>query len=321
MCVKERTLAMLEARRGNYCSGQEIATKLGVSRNAVWKAIESLRREGYRIQAKKNGGYRLSCDNDILSNQSIERRLQTDFYEIACHKSVTSTNDVLKQAAALGAREGLVAIAEEQTAGKGRRGRAFFSPAGTGIYLSVLLRPQCAAAQSLWITTCAAVAVCEVLERHSKRAMQIKWVNDVFCGQKKVCGILTEACMDMESGGLSYAVLGIGINVLPPENGFPEEIGAIAAPVWTQKEVDRNAVVADVLQMFYQYYSKLEEKAYLQAYRERLMLKGKPVCVQIDGKCKKGLALDVDDDFRLKVRLQDGRVAALSYGELQRIAP
>ena len=219
MQVKDRVLAALEASRGTYLSGQALAQQLQVSRNAVWKAISQLRESGYPIQAVSHRGYCLDVDSPLLSPQSIARHLTVPGLQVEVAQTVSSTNTLLRQRAEEGAPEGLVLAAVEQTAGKGRQGHSFFSPPDTGLYLSLLLRPKLSAQDALLLTTCAAAAVALAIEACAGVEAQIKWVNDVFCRGKKVCGILTEAALDLESGGLQYAIVGMGVNLFPPGPG------------------------------------------------------------------------------------------------------
>lgn len=202
MRIQDAVLDALEKNRGEYLSGEQLASSLGVSRNAVWKAIQKLEEAGHKIRAVPKRGYTLAPESDVLTVQSVSRFLDTDMpVYLQVQTEVTSTNTLLKAQAEQGAPEGTVLIAESQTAGKGRLGRHFTSPPGTGIYFSLLLRPHCTAEKSLFITTTAAVAVCEAIEQVTGLNPQIKWVNDVYLNEKKVCGILTGASVDFENGG------------------------------------------------------------------------------------------------------------------------
>ena len=319
MSVKKELLALLEANRGTYLSGEEMGTRLSVSRTAIWKAIKALEAEGYSITAVPSRGYCLSADTDILSEEGISRYLEssTEQFQIRVLKSCTSTMTLLREDAAQGAPEGLVIAAESQTAGRGRLGRSFHSPEGTGVYMAILLRPQLPADQAVLITTAAAAAVSEALEALSGKSAGIKWVNDIFIGGKKVCGILTEAAFDMEGGGLEYAVLGIGVNVVPPQDGFPEELQDIAGAVFDQPEGDlRNRIAAEILNRFMPYYRNLLEKDFLESYRSRSVAVGKEVLILRRGEEIPAVALGIDDQCRLMVRYADGREDCLSTGEI-----
>lgn len=319
MSVRNTVLTFLENNRGEYISGEKIANSVGVSRNAVWKAIRQLQADGHKIHSSTNKGYCLDNSNDVLSKQSIEKHLNTKIFDIEVVKSVSSTNTVLRQKAEQSGKEGSVLIAEEQTQGRGRMGREFFSPSNTGIYMSILLRPSISAEKSVMITTCAAVAVAQAIEEVAKKEAKIKWVNDIFCGDRKVCGILTEAALAIESGTLAYAVLGIGINVFPPENSFPSEIEDIADSVFencNMAENPRNILIAKILDNFWKYYEDIENRPHFDEYKKRSMVLSKPITV-ISGKDSyEAFALDLDDNFNLKIMLPDGEIKSLNSGEV-----
>lgn len=320
MSVKQKTLEVLENHRGEYISGGELASTLQVSRNAVWKAIKSLEQEGYQIDAVKNRGYRLAEYNDILSEQSIQKYLSNGnrTFRLQVKKSVTSTNELVKQQAFQGAKEGLVVIAEEQTCGKEKSGRVFYSPKGTGIYMSILLRPEVKVEQALSITTAAAVAVARSIEFVSSRKAEIRWVNDVYCDNKKVCGILTEASCNIETSKLDYVVLGIGIHVKMPERGLPEGIENETDCVFKQIETDvRSQLVAEVLKQFWDFYLNLDGKLFLEEYKERSCLIGKDVVIERKDGDKEGKAIAITDQCHLLVQLQDGSVEELSAGTVR----
>lgn len=321
MTVKERILALLDGNKGEYISGQEIAAKLSVTRSAVWKSIKSLQAEGYSIHAVTNKGYSLSAHTDILSASTISSYLQeqSKHLHIEVFKSVPSTNDEVKKLAVNGDTEGVVILSEEQTAGRGRMNRTFYSPIGTGIYMSILLRPKISASESSLLTTAAAVAVSMAIERVSHKDTKIKWVNDVFMHDKKVCGILTEASLSLESGLLDYAVLGIGINVSPPPGGFPEEIADIATSIFCGSENPggiRNQLAAEILNHFMAFYEHLTDKLFLPEYKKRLFVLGQRVTVFQDNKQREATAIDIDGDCRLKVRYENGEEEYLSSGEV-----
>lgn len=320
MGTKEALLTLLEAEKGTYFSGEELAEKLSLSRTAVWKAVNSLRGEGYAIDAVRNKGYRLAERTDILSAQGIRKYLQPVCagLELAVLPEVGSTNAVVREKAMAGAPEGCVVIAASQTDGRGRVGRRFFSPAGTGIYMSLLLRPPHASPrQAVKLTTMAAVAACEAIEAVSGEQAQIKWVNDIFVAGKKVSGILTEASFGLEDGFLEYAVLGIGINAYPPPGGFPEELEGIAGAVFRQPRDDgKNRLAAGFLNRFMACYSAPEKSGYAGRYRSRSLVIGREIQVLSPGRSQKAVALDVDEECRLIVQYPDGRVESLSSGEI-----
>jgi len=320
MTTKEQVLAVLEMQKGRRISGSELARTLNLSRNAVWKAVNSLRNDGYRLDATPNGGYCLLEDNDIISEQSVQKHMKnSDFFKVTVMDVVSSTNTVLKQLAESREAEGRVVIANEQTDGKGRMGRCFYSPPKSGIYMSILLRPKLRAAEALFITTAAAVAVSQAIEDVTGRKTAIKWVNDVYCDGRKVCGILTEASVDFESGGLSYAVLGIGINIDSPETGFPDELKGIATSIYNGESYSaeiRSRLTAGVLDNFLDFYKELQSKSFMEEYRARSSVIGKDIYVISPTSREEAYVLDIDDEAGLIVKTPDGDLKRLSSGEI-----
>ncbi len=317
MAVKDELKALLEEHRREFLSGAEIAESLGCTRGAVWKAVESLRSEGYKINAVTNKGYCLE-DTDILSEESIRAYLgKTEGLDITVYRSTDSTNIRLRELAEKGAPEGTVVIAGAQTGGKGRLGRKFFSPEDTGLYLSILIRPDMTAENAVRITTAAAVAVAEAAEEISGRQADIKWVNDVYMDGLKICGILTEASFTPESGGLEYAVVGIGINVYEPEGGFPDELKNIAGAVMKKRsENDRSRMAARVISGFMKYYRTLTENTFLESYRSRLIWKGEKINLISGNMITPATLIDVDEKCRLLVELENGEHKTISSGEI-----
>ena len=320
MGTKEKLLALFEENKGIYFSGEAIAEKLSISRTAVWKAVKSLRNEGYHIDAVQNKGYSLSKETDILSSQGIRKYLKPicSEIELTVLPTVESTNTLVREKAAAGAPEGYTIIANNQTKGRGRTGRSFFSPSETGIYMSLLLRPpHCSSQQAVKLTTIAALAVCEAIEAISEETAQIKWVNDIFVGGKKVSGILTEASFGLESGLLDYAVLGVGINVYPPKEGFPSGLENIAGAVFQKPKSDgKNQLAAEILNRFMVYYSLHEKQHYVENYRERSLVIGKEIQVLFPDSPKNAVAVGIDENCRLIVKYPDGSVQYLSSGEI-----
>lgn len=343
---RDKVLALLESKKGEYISGEEIASALGISRTAVWKAVNSLRKDGYMINSVTNRGYCLSNGSDILSEGSLRSYLHDcPPLDLDVFDTVDSTNTICLRRASSGDRSTYAAVAGGQTKGRGRRGRSFFSPDGTGLYMSILLRPSgLDANQAVRFTTVAAVAVSEAIEKVSGRAASIKWVNDIYVGGRKACGILTEASFNPEDGTLDYAVVGIGINVYEPQGGFPEEIrdraGALAGPVNTQDLPDearitnavlenggRNRLAAEILSRFFSY---LDENfapsatsdtdptpRYASEYRRRCFVIGADVdVIKAGSEPREAHVLGVDDECRLEVRYPDGTSEALSSGEI-----
>ena len=319
MEISDRILELLQDSKTNV-SGEEMAEQLGITRNSVWKAVQKLRQSGYEIAAATNKGYRLVSESGVLSPENIRRYLDRSLSDVAIdvREVVSSTNTVLKGLAEKGGREGMVVIAQRQEGGKGRMVRSFYSPKGSGLYMSILLRPELAAEESLAITTAAAVAVAEAIDRITGQRAQIKWVNDVYLYGKKVCGILTEASLDFESGGLNYAVLGIGVNVQEPPGGFPAELSSLVGAIFPggAPEGSRNRLAAEILNRFFASYRQLPQRGFMEQYRSRLLLQGMEIAFQQGSSQWEGVVLGVDDEARLLVRLSDGQEKAFGAGEV-----
>ena len=320
MSTKDTVLELFEKNRGFYISGQQIASELNITRTAVWKAVKILQKEGYKIEAVTNRGYCLDKDADVLSVRGIRSRLSEDCAGLRpeVFVSVGSTNTLCNEKAKSGEAEGYVAVAGAQTAGRGRRGRSFYSPAGTGIYMSLLLRPHgLTGDQVLGLTTMAAVAVSESIEALSDKKAEIKWVNDIFVDGKKVCGILSEAMYEVPSGALQCVIVGIGINAYAPEAGFPPEIAETAGCVFDKPEVDlKNSLVAEVLNRFMKYYDDPKSDAVYDEYRTRSMVIDKDIKVLKKDATLKAHVLDIDRDCGLVVRYPDGTEEVLNSGEI-----
>jgi BirA family biotin operon repressor/biotin-[acetyl-CoA-carboxylase] ligase len=319
MEIKHQVLRILEENRGNNINGAKLAEELSVTRSSIWKAIKTLQKDGYQIKAVTNKGYTLLSSNDIVSRESITPYLKgeaADFI-LEVHQSVTSTNILAKELAAQGVKEGTVVIAREQTQGRGRMGRSFYSPDSSGIYFSIILRPKLNLEDSLLITTATAVAVAKAIETVAGVKASIKWVNDIFVQEKKVCGILTEASINFESGGLEYAVVGIGINIQTKD--FPEEISRIAGSLFTDKPDNvpvTSMLVAEVLNNLSESMNSLTNKKYLDEYRERSFLIGKEILVIKGNQSVPAKAIDIDNKARLVVEYDNGEIEALNSGEV-----
>ncbi len=320
MSVKTKVLMLLEANRDCDLSGQDIAGRLGVTRAAVWKAVKALKDEGYEIGAANNRGYRLMGKSDVLSAEGIRPCLQECYQdnEIVVYKSTVSTNLDVKKRALDGAKEGLVVLSEEQTAGRGRRGRSFSSPSGTGIYMSFLFRPTPEQSSDVvLITTAASVAVCRAIRKVLREEPSIKWVNDVYLGGKKVCGILTEAVSDFESGRIDTVVVGIGINYREPKEGFSPDIRDVAGAVCSKENpTPRNTLAAAVMNELFSLYEGLSEKTYIEDDRLWSNVLGRRVRFSSGDGWAYGTAAEIDDDGGLLIRMDDGEEQVLRTGEI-----
>lgn len=314
MSTKDMVLKALEEHRGEYVSGEELARISGISRTAVWKSISSLVKDGVDIEGRTGSGYMLKKDANTLTAQGISKYLKADGIAIEILKEADSTNNVAKKLASEGAKEGTVVFALTQTGGKGRLGRKFYSPADSGVYMSIILRPS--AQQVPYLTVIAGIAVAEGIELAGGKHTAIKWVNDVYADGKKCCGILTEAVADLESGGVEFAVVGIGINVTEPKGGFAPEIRGVATSVCDGVNDARNRVAAEVLNRYFEYYKNFDRDKIADLYKARSFLIGREITVvKSDGE-RAATAVDIDKDCRLVVRYADGTEETLSAGEV-----
>ena len=321
---RDTVLKLLQSSGGSWVSGEGISGQLGITRAAVWKAVNALRRDGYDIEARKSQGYRLTDAPDRLSETEIRARLgETKLVgrKLVCFESVDSTNAYLKRVASQGVVDGTVAVADEQTGGRGRRGRRFQSPAGKGVYLSALLRPPVEPNRLLPITGYVAVAMCNAVERVAGVRPKIKWANDLVLGNRKLCGILTELSMEGESGALQYVIIGIGVNVAHTREDFAGELENIATSLnlETGKQVSRAALAAamiEELDTLYQALLRHKLQPYLDAYRRDCLTIGKQVQLLWEDVHEKVLATGVDDDLGLQVVRQNGAQETIRTGEV-----
>lgn len=318
MNTKNKVLKALEENREEYVSGEALASLLEVSRNSVWKAIKVLKEEGYLIEGVTNKGYMLKEETDIISSSGIKKYLgdHKDFFDIRIFDELPSTNDYLK---AGDFKEGTVVIAKRQIKGKGRLGRSFYSPSDTGLYLSLLLKPDMEVSEATLLTALASVCVVETIEELTGDTALIKWVNDVFFKGKKVSGILTEASMDLENNRLSYVVLGIGVNLTYPEGDFPQDVRESAGPIFledTPKDLKNRFVALLLLKILY-YCNRLSLKEFMDTYREKSMVIGEDVLIFKAGELKgTGKALRIDDEAGLVVLRENGLEEVLNSGEI-----
>lgn len=319
MKTKERVLVLLEEFKGDFLSGETIGKKLKLSRSAVWKNINELKKDGFTIHGVSNKGYCLLSDCDRLSSEGICAFIDNECKNLSIHveNQVTSTNTLVKEAGACGVPEGYVLVANQQTEGRGRYGRSFYSPESTGIYFSILLRPKMEVNEAATITTIAAVSVAKAIQKVTGKEVQIKWVNDLFFQGSKICGILTEGALNMESKGMDYVVVGIGLNVKLPQNGFPKELELIATSLETKgQEESRNRLVAECLNCFFHYYNQLPQRNYVEEYRKRSLILGKEILVMSTENGIPARAIDIDEDCHLLVEYENKKQEWLSSGEV-----
>ena len=319
--LTDEVLTLLVAAKDCYLSGSEMSKSLGVTRMAVSNAVRSLREFGYDISSVTNRGYCLMSEPDRITTGDVLGRLPiTRRDTVRVFSTIDSTNTYLKREAMNGAPDGLCAVANEQTAGRGRVGRAFLSAPDCGVYLSMLLRPKCDPAVCATLTSHAAVAVCRAIERVCGVRPGIKWTNDILLGGKKVCGILTELSLEGESGAVDSVVIGIGINVNNAAEDFPQELREIAGSIsaFSGNRVHRASLAAAVI-------SELDDmalawsqnpRAYLEEYRALCLTTGRNVRVLRGDTQRLAFAESITDDFALVVRYPDGSREALTGGEV-----
>lgn len=270
------------------------------------------------------------------------------FLHVIKIEEAVSTNALVIEKGKNGEREGYVLVANCQTGGRGRRGRSFYSPSKSGIYMSILLRPSDHSSDLCSkITSIAAVAMCEAIEKASGKDAKIKWVNDIFVNQKKVCGILAEASLKQDNSGIDFVVLGLGVNVFTPEEGFPEDLNDVAGAIFdynyfkTEEYIDNNGVKSETreaikeqiinsfLEIFTMYYesnsydketisdnSKNDSCDYVKKYRERCFVIGRKINILYPDHVEEADVIDIDDECKLHVRYADGREENLSSGEI-----
>ena len=287
MAVKDSVLDALKEHKGNYLSGEKLSDDFGVSRAAVWKAIKSLREEGYIIDAVTNRGYMLKDAGHEITADEIRSQLPSRykgngifFYDTTDSTNMRAKQLITEETSGAGSKSGdlngTIISAGQQTAGRGRLGRSFFSPK-EGIYISIIIKPKFDISESTLVTVAAASAVAEAVDEVCGREheTEIKWVNDIYLDKKKICGILTEGIADFESGQIDYMITGIGINT--SLEGFPRELKKTAGAI--EGDWPRAKLIAEIMSRFLDYVSRIEERRFMTTYREKSMLIGEDVLV------------------------------------------
>jgi BirA family biotin operon repressor/biotin-[acetyl-CoA-carboxylase] ligase len=318
MAIREQILQRLR-ESGGFISGEELSERMNVSRTAIWKNINSLRESGYVIDSVTNRGYRLVSCPDCLSQEEISAGLETELLgrKTFCYSSIDSTNEEAKRQALAGAPSGSVFVAEQQTGGKGRLGRTWVSPPGTGLWFTVLLRPGVLPIRPTATTLLAGLAVCESIRAVTGCPAMIKWPNDIVIGSKKVCGILAEMSAEMER--VEFLVVGIGVNV--NSESFPEGLRKKATSLLQEsgKPVRRVPLLQDILRRFE---TLLKDNAaalspaFFEQYKARCITLGRKVGFEHGGKPESGTAEDISTAGELIVRLPDGSRETVFSGEV-----
>lgn len=314
--MKEKVLLLL--KEGEYISGEKLSEIFGVSRTAVWKAINALREDGYEIDSVTKKGYKLTKKPNVLNANAIAEGLKPKVVgkQIITLKTVDSTNDEVKRKAHNNAESGLVVISTEQTAGKGRLGRKWASSEG-GVYFSILLRPELPPSDISGITLAAGLGVCIAIRKFTGLNAMIKWPNDVIVENKKICGILTE--MTAQTDMVDFVVIGIGINVL--QDSFPEEISnkATSLKIETKKEIDLSQLMHNIIgtldNTISSYLFGISQED-MNLYKSMCATIGREVSLTRGGEKLSGKAIDITADGELVVRLESGKRISVNSGEV-----
>lgn len=281
--MKEEILRLLRSADG-YISGQELCNRFGVSRTAVWKAINQLKEAGYEIEAQQNKGYKLMAAPDLMTEAEIKSLMHTDWVakEVLYFDTIDSTNTKAQELAEKGYPSGTLVVADKQESGKGRRGRSWVSPSGTGIFMTLMIKPDINPNNASMLTLVAALAVAKAITSVTGEEAMIKWPNDIVVNSKKVCGILTE--MNAQFDYINNIVVGIGINV--HNESFPEEISQMASSLMIEaggKRFHRAQIIAETMSYFEQYYDTFlktqDLSALVREYDELLVNRNKSVRV------------------------------------------
>lgn len=281
--MKEEILRLLRSTDG-YISGQELCNRFGVSRTAVWKAINQLKEAGYEIEAQQNKGYRLMAAPDLMTEAEIKSLMHTEWVakEVLYFDTIDSTNTKAQELAEKGYPSGTLVVADKQESGKGRRGRSWVSPSGTGIFMTLMIKPDINPNNASMLTLVAALAVAKAITSVTGEKALIKWPNDIVINGKKVCGILTE--MNAQFDYINHIVVGIGINV--HNESFPEEISQMASSLMIEaggKRFHRAQIIAETMSYFEQYYDTFlktqDLSALVREYDELLVNRNKSVRV------------------------------------------
>jgi len=320
--MKDLILSYLKENRGSWVSGEFLSNKMAVSRAAVWKHVRKLKEEGYLIDSSPKKGYSLSRDPDLLLPNEIRDGLSTRIFgqkDIHYFQETESTNLRAKDLAEAGAPEGTVVIAERQTAGRGRRGRTWFSSPGNGIYATLVLRPAMPPMGAPRITLVTAVAIAEALLSQVDIGVRIKWPNDILVKGKKLAGILTEISTEMDA--INYIIVGLGLNVNTPIENFPEEIKDRATSIYaeTGERFSRIKLFRACLEQFEKYYELFKADGFpsiMERWKQLSGIVGQKIVVDVIGQEYLGKVVDIDADGVLILKDDQGRVHRIFSGDV-----
>lgn len=318
---RDRVLQILYRKNGECVSSSEITGELGITRSAVFKIINELKKQGFDIESIHHRGYRLGNEKDIISPEIINEIIEKEGKNrrIQYFERVDSTNTFAKKIIMEGESYPDIIIANEQEQGRGRLGREFYSPKGTGIYCSFILDPFIKIENSILVTVAASVAVSRAIEKVTKKDTRIKWINDIYIDDKKVCGILTEAVTDFETGIIGKIILGIGINFNTPSESFPDEITDRASSVFMDDTfgVTRNQLIAQLIIEIDECMNDIENDEIIRYYRNKSLVLGKMLEITYFGQEKpiQGKAVDIDRNGFLIIETKNG-LLTLNSGEV-----
>lgn len=319
--MKQKILNLLTEKEGAFLSGEELSSMLKISRTAVWKHINGLKKDGYRIMASPRRGYCLLERPDRLNEVEIKTGLKTNVFgqRVACFSLLDSTNEEAKRLAAEGTPEGTVVVAEQQERGKGRVGRQWVSPSGVGLWFSLVLRPNLLPIQAAQLTFVSAVAVCQALRKVTGLPLTLKWPNDLLFEEKKVCGILTELSAEIEK--INYLIVGIGINVNQKQEDLPPELRktAFSLAMACGTSFRRADVLRIVLQEYEEIYFQYLQQGFdwiLQLWRGFNSTLGKKILVSTGEEAYEARAEDINENGYLLVRKASGELKTLMVGDV-----
>lgn len=311
-----KLLKLLYGNKEEYISGEKISNKLGVSRTTIWKHINVLRKKGYIIDSSPNKGYYLQKTPVDIIAEEVYLGLKTDFIkDIKVYSQLNSTNEKAKELARAGSDTNTVIIAEEQLAGKGRLSRTWYSPKDTGLWFSLVLRPEILPEQAPFLTIIASLAVVTALKK-LKFAPVIKWPNDILLEGKKVCGILSELSANL--GGINFAVVGVGLNV--NQKSFPAELTeASSLYLLGEKKLDRIKLLQSILNAMARYYQRLlagDDSKLLKEWKGYLNILNKKVTIYSSKKVYQGIVIDISQKGELLLKDEQGKTHSFWAGDV-----
>ncbi len=329
MSTKSQVLYFLNENLNRWVSGQELADRLGLSRNSVWKAVQKLQEQGYPVKSLPRKGYRMTKASDILSKDLISTHLEYPC-QIHIYDKLDSTNNMAKEIRDCTIPQ--IILADEQTAGRGRLGRSFHSPAGKGLYMSIVFKPDFGLERALLTTATIALAACEAIFNVTGLNPKIKWVNDLYLNGKKISGILTEAESGLETGNMEKIIVGIGINCF--EGSFPEDLKDTADYLRNPpKAFTRNDLAAAIINSFFQRMENFNQIHLIREYRAKSFILGEQILIynpavaramgRSDDRLHEGIkarAIDIDENGGLVVEYMEGTkmrtMETLTTGEI-----